>query len=83
MTKHYDVPLVSLRAGLLDSVRRGDHSALNSLHKFMLDCKHPTGQGHTYMAQMVLSRLWAARDLGAGERWDASGERLTLAPCFV
>jgi hypothetical protein len=85
ITKHYDVPLVSMRAALLEPVRRGSPPMLSSLHNFMLDCKHPTGQGHTYLAQMILSRVWAAaRDSNGGGGGDGrSGSCSADAPAPV
>ena len=58
LCKHYNVPLVSMRSALLKAVKANtDPSSIIGLHHFMNDCKHPTGQGHTYMAQLVLNRL--------------------------
>ena len=50
---HYDVPLVSMRAALVGAVRAGSMA----IPSFMNDCKHPSGVGHTFLAQMVLHRL--------------------------
>jgi len=51
--RHYDVPLVSMRGATLDAVRRG--SLL--LPSFMNDCRHPKGEGHTFLAQSLLERV--------------------------
>lgn len=59
LCKHYNVPLVSMRAALLDAVKRDDNP-LTRLAHFMVDCKHPSGQGHTYLAQLALTRLLGA-----------------------
>ena len=59
LCNHYDVPLVSMRAALLDAVKADADPTLRLRH-FMVDCKHPNGQGHTYLAQLVLSRLLRA-----------------------
>jgi hypothetical protein len=56
---HYDLPLVSMRAALLGAVRE-DREEHTRAPYFMIDCKHPNGQGHTYLAQLVLGRLLAA-----------------------
>ena len=53
---HYGVPLVSMRSALLDAVRT-DASPSTRLSHFMIDCKHPSGQGHTYLAQLALARI--------------------------
>jgi hypothetical protein len=53
---HYNVPLVSMRSALLEEVKKGADPTL-ALRHFMVDCKHPSGQGHTYLAQLVLWRL--------------------------
>ena len=53
---HYGVPLVSMRSALLDAVRT-DASPITRLSHFMIDCKHPSGQGHTYLAQLALARI--------------------------
>jgi hypothetical protein len=55
LCRHYSVPLVSIRGGTLSAVRRG---AL-AIPSFMSDCRHPTGQGHTFLAQSALQRLLA------------------------
>ena len=68
MCKHYDVPLVSMRSSLLAAVKanRGrERNRALELRHFMIDCKHPSGQGHTYLAQMVLARL--LRDASGGD----------------
>lgn len=53
LCKHYNVPLVSMRGALLGAVRAGEIT----LPSFTRDCKHPSGQGHTFIAQLVLQRL--------------------------
>ena len=53
LCRHYDVPLVSMRSALVEAVRAG----AVAIPAFMNDCKHPNGQGHTFMAQLVLHRL--------------------------
>jgi len=55
LCRHYGVPLVSMRGGTLSAVRRG---ALTT-PSFMRDCRHPTGQGHTFLAQSALQRIVA------------------------
>ena len=50
---YYHVPLVSFVAGLSSQVR---NNTLHPMH-FMLDCRHPSGQGHTLLAQLMLARL--------------------------
>ena len=67
----YHLPLVSMRAALLQPVRAGS-APLHQLRAFMVDCKHPNEQGHVLLAQMLLSRLVHAAD--------AAPER---APCEV
>ena len=60
LCQHYDVPLVSMRSALLATIKanRGPkRDPTLELRHFMIDCKHPSGQGHTYLAQMVLARL--------------------------
>ena len=56
LCKHYEVPLVSMRSALVDAVRHGDIA----IPAFMNDCKHPTGAGHTFLAQLILHRLLEA-----------------------
>ena len=56
---YYDLPLVSMRAALLGAVREDKQEHTRAPY-FMIDCKHPNGQGHTYLAQLVLGRLLAA-----------------------
>ena len=51
---HYGVPLVSMRSALLDAVRT-DASPSTRLSHFMIDCKHPSGQGHTYLCLLYTS----------------------------
>ena len=65
LCRHYRVPLVSQRAALLRAVRQGEVS----IPAFMRDCKHPSGEGHTLMAQLVLQRRVASlrRQVPAGE----------------
>lgn len=53
LCRHYNVPLVSMRAALVDAVRAGTVA----IPAFMNDCKHPTGAGHTFLAQLILHRL--------------------------
>ena len=53
LCRHYDVPLVSMRAALVGAVRAGSIG----IPTFMNDCKHPTGAGHTFLAQLILHRL--------------------------
>ena len=53
LCRHYNVPLVSMRAALVDAVRGGEVA----LPSFMNDCKHPSGVGHTFLAQLILQRL--------------------------
>ncbi|KAL1503500.1 hypothetical protein AB1Y20_011981 [Prymnesium parvum] len=53
LCRRYDVPLVSMRAALVDAVRAG----AISIPSFMTDCKHPSGVGHTFLAQLILQRL--------------------------
>ena len=50
---HYNVPLVSMRSALVDAVREG----AVGIPSFMNDCKHPSGVGHTFLAQMILQRI--------------------------
>jgi len=50
---HYNVPLVSMRAALVQAVRAG----AVAIPTFMNDCKHPNGVGHTFLAQLILQRL--------------------------
>ena len=65
---HYGLPVVSLRAGLLDAVRTSSPTDEPFLQVpyFMHDCKHPTGEGHTYLAQYVLARLLREPSAAAG-----------------
>ena len=68
LCKHYNVPLVSMRSALLAAVkanRDGKFDPTLAVRYFMIDCKHPSGQGHTYLAQMVLARLLGGGDEGA------------------
>ena len=69
---HYGLPVVT-RAGLLDAVRTSSPTDEPFLQVpyFMHDCKHPTGEGHTYLAQYVLARLLRELLAAAG-----SGPRL-------
>ena len=53
LCRHYDVPLVSMRSALVDAVRAG----AIPIPAFMNDCKHPTGVGHTFLAQLILHRM--------------------------
>lgn len=50
---HYGVPLVSMRAALLPAVRSG----AVRLRRVMSDCRHPSGVGHTMLAQVAMTRL--------------------------
>ena len=75
LCRYYDVPLVSMRAALLQEVKEGRDETL-ALRHFMIDCKHPSGQGHTYLAQLVLWRLLHAPHSGlrgGGSRVGSSG----------
>jgi hypothetical protein len=66
LCRHYNVPLVSMRAALLEAVRSDRDPPQFRLPNFMLDCQHPNAQGHSYMAQLILSRLRrAVREAGA------------------
>ena len=56
LCEHYNVPLVSMRAGLLPAVRSG----VRSPSSIMDDCRHPNGDGHTFLAQMAFARLLSA-----------------------
>lgn len=60
---HYRVPLVSMRSALVDAVRNGDIA----IPMFMNDCKHPTGAGHTFLAQLILHRLLQAPASAGGD----------------
>ena len=60
LAQHYDIPLVSMRAALLRAVRENREPTLRVPH-FQYDCLHPNGQGHTYLAQLVLGRLLASQ----------------------
>ena len=81
--RHYDVPLVSMRSSLLEAVRTGTDPRLAVRH-FMVDCKHPSGQGHTYLAQLALWRLMhapgGATQASAGEVCAASSTRVRQLP---
>ena len=66
LCRHYNVPLVSMRAALVDAVRSGTIA----IPTFMNDCKHPTGVGHTFLAQLILHRLLHAP--GASSDADAA-----------
>lgn len=60
LAQHYDIPLVSMRAAMLQAVRENREPTLRVPY-FQYDCKHPNGQGHTYLAQLVLGRLLASQ----------------------
>ncbi|EOD08437.1 hypothetical protein EMIHUDRAFT_106136 [Emiliania huxleyi CCMP1516] len=62
LCRYYDVPLVSMRAALLEPVRRG----AVRLDEFMVDCRHPKAEGHLAMARAVLDRLLRTRPLAEG-----------------
>lgn len=68
LCRYYDVPLVSMRAALLEPVRRG----AVRLDEFMVDCRHPKAQGHLAMARAVLDRLLRTRPLAEGAACPAS-----------
>ena len=53
LAAHYAVPLVSMRGALFDAVRAGELA----IPSFMRDCKHPSGEGHTFLAQIALHRI--------------------------
>ena len=53
LAAHYAVPLVSMRGALVDAVRAGELA----IPSFMRDCKHPSGEGHTFLAQIALHRI--------------------------
>eukprot|EP00966_Prymnesium_polylepis_P037386 868098-Prymnesium_polylepis.1 len=53
LCRNYNVPLVSMRAALVGAVRAG----AVAIPSFMSDCKHPSGAGHTVLAQLILQRL--------------------------
>ena len=55
LCRHYGIPVVSLRAGLAERLR----TRSSRFEDLMLDCRHPSGDGHTLLAQMVLARLLA------------------------
>ena len=61
LAAHYAVPLVSMRGALVDAVRAGELA----IPSFMRDCKHPSGEGHTFLAQIALHRILTAPS-GAG-----------------
>lgn len=77
LCRHYGVPLVSMRGGTLSAVRRG---ALTT-PSFMRDYRHPTGQGHTFLAQSALQRI-VAPPPGA-EACRPATTRLPLPPPLV
>ena len=70
LCKHYNVPLVSQRAALLDSVRLGEIA----IPAFMRDCKHPSGEGHTIMAQLLMHRLLHAPPTAAAAGTGGGGD---------
>jgi hypothetical protein len=53
LCRHYNIPLVSMRAALLEAVRSGKVP----LESFMQDCRHPNWEGHLAMAHAVIERL--------------------------
>ena len=53
LCRHYNIPLVSMRAALLEAVRSGKVP----LESFMQDCRHPNREGHLAMAHAVIERL--------------------------
>ena len=57
LCRHYNIPLVSMRAALLDAVRSGKVP----LASFMQDCRHPNREGHLAMAHAVIERLRSTR----------------------
>lgn len=81
LCRHYNVPLVSQRAALVNAVRLGEIG----IPSFMRDCKHPAGEGHTHLAQLVLQRLLnppqaAAPTTGAAQCGDSAAARPALPP---
>ena len=50
-----------------------DASAETRLAHFMQDCKHPTSQGHTYIAQLILGRILATDNSAASRDAPVSG----------
>lgn len=85
LCRHYGVPLVSMRSALLEAVKANHgprHEGSLELRHFMIDCKHPSGQGHTYLAQMVLARLLRDVPRLGGEFGAASAAvASTATPC--
>ena len=69
LCRHYNVPLVSMRSALVDAVRAGEVA----IPTFMNDCKHPTGVGHTFLAQLLLHRLLHAPSPAAPPSTAATG----------
>ena len=60
--RQYDIPLVSMRAALLTNTSEPQPPPAGvPLGSFMQDKRHPNAQGHTFLAQLVLARLLAAR----------------------
>ena len=57
LCRHYNIPLVSMRAALLVAVRSGKVP----LASFMQDCRHPNRDGHLAMAHAVIERLRSTR----------------------
>ena len=57
LCQHYNIPLVSIRAALMDMVKT-DAAPQFRLPSWLVDCVHPNSQGHTFIAEMVLSRIF-------------------------
>lgn len=71
LAKRYRTPLVSLRRAVFDDLG----TPPVTLSNFMRDCKHPSAQGHSWLAQLIVEAMQQAVQGGAMRAQRCRGRR--------